>query len=753
MLSNRVNYIYWLSQIQYSERSLVGNKLFLLSQLLQRECQILPGFVLSNDLWQEFLVDLKEKLPVEDFFHNWTTLDLNDYQILQSVASRSRQSVIQASFAQSWQADIFRAAKQLNSEQIVLQLITSSYEHHQIDLLWRSHSCQATPEAIASTVKLVWSQLFSANSLLYWHRLGLNLDRVTPSILVRPLKTTYASGIIKLDRDLVQIKASWGLELSLWQGDAEPDEYYLDRHTGRVISQHIGQKSYAYRPTTSPTSSEQSIEAYVPQTKPPSTLVLDERAIAELLQLTEEILAQQPQLKYLTWTAFQESDAVTPNFYITNIEERSITSLPAVESQDETSLTVEPLLTGVAVSPGKIQATVIAIEDLDTSAHSIPPGSILVTRAIDPQHLSLLRQVSGIITETGGATSHGAILARELKIPAIVNIHNATKLISNGTEILLDGTTGKVYPPLSHRLKIYSQPLTNIYPTDPIATKLMVNLSQPESIASAIDLPIDGVGLLRSELMLAEFLASQTMAQWQETFKRQFVVTLTNSLRQFTTAFAPRPVFYRSLDRYTNSALDRGSRGTYSYLDDPTLFDLELEVLQNLAVEGQTNLNLILPFVRSVDEFEFCHRRLENIGLTARNSFQVWIMTEVPSAILLLPEYIRAGVKGIAIGTNDLTQLLLGVDRQQTQFSDRGLNANHPAMQRAIYQLIEIAHNCGIQCSICGRAPVEHPSLIEQLIRWGIDAISVEPEAVNRTYHAIARAERRLLLERVREDR
>ena len=752
MRCNRVNYIYWLSQIQYSERYLVGNQLFLLSQLLQNECSILPGFVLSDDLWRQFLGELKEELPVKDFSHALSTLDLDNYRILQSLASRSRQIVIRASFLQSWQANVFQAAKQLDSDRLSLQLVTSG-EHYQVSNLWRSHFCKATPEAIANTVKLVWSELFSASSLLYWHRLGLSLDRVNLSILVRPLKTTYASGTIELDRDLMRIKASWGLELALWQGDVEPDEYYLNRNTRQILTQQAGQKSYAYRLTELSTPSEQCIEAYVPEAKLSSTLVLDDKAIADLLQLTEEILAQQSQIKYLTWTTFKEPHTATPNFYITSIENRLITDLSVVESEDESSFPVEPLLTGVAVSPGKIQATAIAIEDLDTYAHSIPAGSILVTKAIDPQHLSLLKQVSGIITETGGTTSHGAILARELNIPAIVNVSNATKLISNGTEILLDSTAGKVYPPVSHRQPIHSQPSINTFhPINPIATKLMVNLSQPESIASAIDLPIDGVGLLRSELMLAEFLASQTLAQWQETFQRQFVVTLTNSLRRFTTAFAPRPVFYRSLDRYTRSPNSAyGSRGTYSYLHDPTLFDLELEALQNLIVEGQTNLNLILPFVRSVDEFKFCYRRIENIGLTVQNS-QVWIMTEVPSAILLLPEYIRAGVKGIAIGTNDLTQLLLGVDRQQTQFSVRGLNANHPAMQRAIAKLIQTAHDYDIQCSICGQAPVEHPSLIEQLIRWGIDTISVEPEAVNRTYNAIARAERRILLEEVREN-
>lgn len=746
MRSKRVNYIYWLSQIQYAERSLVGNKLFILSQLLQHQCSILPGFVLSDNLWSRFLADLEGELLVAA--ERPLTTDLADYRVLQSLANRSRQIINRASFPETQQREILQATQQLNSEQLILQLYASADGIELPGDLWRSHTCNATPEAIANTIKLVWSELFTARSLLYCHKLGLNVGRIKLSILVRPLKIACASGIIEVDRDLMRISAIWGLEQGILQGDVEPDEYYLDRQTGEIVRQHLGYKNYAYRLAEHNTPSG-CLEAYVPSENLAATYVLDPEAIANLLQLTEEILTRQPQTQHLTWTAWGERHT-TPQVYFTRLEDRLTTNL-SLANEAEADSSVPPLLTGVGVSPGKVQAPAIAIEDLDAYTHAIPAGSILVTKAIEPQYLFLLKQVSGIITETGGHTSHGAILARELNIPAIVNVDSATKLIQNGTELLLDGTAGKVYPAATHQQFVHKPATEILHPTYPIATKLMVNLSQPESIASAIDLPIDGVGLIRSELMLAEVLADQTFARWQEIWQRQFIDTLTSSLRRFTAAFADRPVFYRSLDRYAEAPNLVGNRGTYSYLQNPTLFDLELAALYSLITEGCTNLNLILPFVRSVEEFKFCYRRIENMGLTAQSSFQVWIMSEVPSTILLLPEYIRAGVEGIAIGTNDLTQLLLGVDRQQTQFSDRGLNANHPAMRKAIAQLITTAHDYDIKCSICGQAPVEHPDLIDLLVRWGIDTISVEPEAVGRTYQEIARAEKRMLLKEVRE--
>ena len=409
---------------------------------------------------------------------------------------------------------------------------------------------------------------------------------------------------------------------------------------------------------------------------------------------------------------------------------------------------IQPIITGLAASPGQILADIVVAADLDLSETTITPGCILVIEQLPGDRIALLKQVGGIISQSGGITSHAAIVARELKIPAIVNALDASKILSTGMTVFLDGDEGKVYSSKdSSKLAVLN---TSAATTDyPIATKLMVNLSQPEAISDAASLPVDGVGLLRSELMLSELLTTKSLAEWQqETSQKQFLHTLKDLLQQFVAAFAPRPVFYRSIDWYAQDTVGNsmvGNRGTYNYLIDSTLFDLELMAINSVVSNGG-KLNLILPFVRSVEEFKFCRRRIENIGLTTKNFFQLWIMAEVPSVIFLLPAYIRAGVQGIAIGTNDLTQLLLAVDREEHQFSVHGLDANHPAMHQAIAQLIATAKANHLPCSLCGQAPVQYPSLIDKLIEWGITSISVEPEAVLATYKAIARAEKRLLL-------
>ncbi len=789
-----MSYIYWLSQIQHSEQHLVGNNLFILSQLLQHECPILPGFVLDHSLSKQFLADLdheellvahlpnspsfsdSDRFLIQSLIGETPTLDssfksgnppnglsrktaLNRSLALQLIAQRSREVISQYPLPHLWSTKIFQAAQQLNSDSFILQPLVTIFDRQQESLgLWRSYTCNNNPQALITALKKVWSELFTASSLLYWHKLGLSIKDVDLAILVRPLQPAYASGIIELNSDVARIKASWGLEQSLLQGDVEPDEYYVDRATGYILSRSLGHKNYAYqlKNTDLNRPSNDCLEAYLPDETHTEKYILEQEATAKLLQLTQIILDKQPQIKYLVWTAPEIEYQSLPQFCFTQLSDR----LPAASTlltnrlaQVLPSSSIPSLLNGVAASPGNILAKTVIVEDFDTHPVPIFPGCILVTKSIPPHHIALIKQVGGIITETGGTTSHGAIVARELNIPAIVNAVDATKILQDGIEILLNGDDGKVYPAAAWHLSLHHLPNNHLLsPSFPITTKLMVNLSQPESITKVLDLPIDGVGLLRSELMLGELLTYQFFEQRRvESYRLDFLNTLTSSLRQFVSAFAPRPVFYRSIDWYAQDSNPiLGNRGTYSYTLDPALFDLELEALATITAEGYSNLNLILPFVRSIEEFEFCYRRLKNIGLTSRKSFKVWIMAEVPSVILLLPEYVCAGVQGIAIGTNDLTQLLLGVDREQIEFSDRGLNANHPAMHRAISELITTAKANNIECCICGQAPVEYPDLIAQLIDWGIDAISVEPEAVERTYKAIARAEKQMLLQKVR---
>jgi pyruvate,water dikinase len=282
----------------------------------------------------------------------------------------------------------------------------------------------------------------------------------------------------------------------------------------------------------------------------------------------------------------------------------------------------------------------------------------------------------------------------------------------------------------------------------------MVNLSQIETLPEILKLPIDGIGLLRSELMMMDLLSIRPLSDWLRPDRQaEFVEKLAARIQTFAAAVAPRPLFYRSYDDKGLTQTDRektptdGSllpqRGTYGYQMDSRLFDLELKALKKVKLADFTNLRLVLPFVRSVEEIEFCQHRLQRAGLNAHHPIPLWIMAEVPSVLFQLPQYVKAGIQGIAIGTNDLSQLLLGIDRDSI-FLDFYQAHCPPALLTALKQLIALSHSLGIPCSICGQAPIQYPAIIPLLIDWGVTALSVEPAAVAEIYTAIANTERSL---------
>ncbi|MDJ0634970.1 MAG: PEP/pyruvate-binding domain-containing protein [Xenococcaceae cyanobacterium MO_188.B29] len=763
-----MNHIYWLSQLKSSEKYLVGEKVLILSQLLQSGYPILPGYIIGTPVLKEFLqtLDSSQSL-IGNLSDSSLYVDVDNYQALQSFAQKSRQIITETEFPLGWQEAIFNSAQKLNSPTLILRpslVIPSDLKQRHIGL-WNSHLCLSQPEAISWGIKQVWGELFSAKSIFYWQKLGISLDELDLAILIQPFKGAIASGTVEIEPQSIHIRATWGLGHSWLRGEVEPDSYHIDRTTSTIKSQQLGNKVIAYNLLAEDEKIAQQQQILITELvseQKQEQYALDDAGVKTLVKLVEQVVAKDNKIEYLEWILSSENyDLNEPQFFLTqsNYYPSALTNyISSLSGWEQNS--PPAYLKGLGVAPGKVTAPVFLLTNLTEEFSEIPFGSILVTKKIMPIHIPLLHRVAGVITQEGGVASHGAIVARELSIPAIAGVKEVTHLLQSGEYILLDGDSGEIYRVREADMKQEQErqpqtPIANLpasFPDYPIATQLMVNLSQPNSIALADNLPVDGVGLIRSELMLADLIFSQPKETWFDRAEQsKFQETLTNILRQIAKAFFPRPIFYRSLDWQSVDSL-LGSRGTYRYQQDSTLFTLELAALAQIMEEGYANFNLILPFVRSVREFRFCHRLVESAGLTEYPDFQLWIMAEVPSVIFLLSEYVRAGVQGLAIGTNDLTQLLLGVDREQEHFNRQGFNANHPAMLKALEQLLSCAKAEGIPCSICGQAPVQYPTLIDKLIQWEITSISVETQAVMQTYRAIARAEQRLLLSKMRKD-
>lgn len=771
-----MNKIYWLDRIQSSQKYLVGEQAYALSQLHQQGYPVFPTFSIGKDLFQEFIDYLDNSAELFTNFADFlSNIDVEDHRSLQAAVKTIRQAISHYHLSEEWRTNICNAAENFQSTSLSLSpfLILPEAIASKHNSLFLAQTCYCLPNNISIAIQNIWIELFNAPGLFFFQKTQLDWQQLNLSILVQPIGNAIASGILEIDDRFINLQLTWGLENSLILGEVKPDLYRINRSTGKIEMKELGSKHRAYRLKTCSdleNASDRCLEAYLLSEEQQQEYVLDEDRLKQLIQLAEKLASQQQYRGCLHWTLLDfPSQNLEPQFYFTQSYPHLIYN--QVEA-DYLHKNPEIVLKGVAASPG------IAIAPLEVLAHSNPnlqeisSGKILVTRKIAPDWLPILKKAVGIITEQGGMTSHAAILAREIGIPAITEFKNATKLLKTGQSALLNGDKGLIYllpvaiasqeKPIITQTSSASQLRIskmkdiekssdrNLFKTEEaIATKLMLNLSQPSLIVKATELPVDGIGLIRSELMLLDLLASQPLPNWlNDAQKPQFIEHLSNLISQFAASFFPRPVFYRTYDRRSWEFLNTDKQ-THNLVNSSTLFELELQAIARVQAYGYNNIKLILPFVRSLEEFKFCRRCVEEKGLTNETSFQLWIMAEVPSVLFLLSEYVQAGVQGIAIGTNDLTQLLLGVDREASH-QNKELNAIHPAMLKAIQQLIEGATSLGIPASICGQAPIQYPEIIDRLVEWGISSISVDTEAVISTYHAIARAEKRLLLQAAR---
>ncbi|MCL1475950.1 putative PEP-binding protein [Argonema antarcticum] len=836
----------WLDQIQKSDRSQVGEKAFYLSHLAQRGYPVIPGFAIEAQALREFLESIHWLDPLfADLPNSSLHLDVDNPRQLQLVARAIRQEIAAAALPAKWLETLASISEHLKAPALILRpsLALPSPTGIDRDLkisgLLDAHVCFSSPDALAAAVKRVWAEVFRARSLLFWRRNGIQLQQINVAILVQPLHNSVAAGVLQANSNLWEIKATCGLGIALVKGEVLPDYYQVQPESGAVLMRKLGVKTIAYN--LEEHKSWQRIETknrinlplqtYLLSEEQQKQYALEEQYLQELIQLAQQFKAEIGSAFTLEWTlTAKASESTADRLYLTKIRtdremENKATSKQASRKAEENQTiqlktpgpSIPHLFRGIGAAGGRAVALAQVIIEPSENPETIPTGKILVVKSFHPDWLPLLKQAAGVIAEQGGMTCHAGIVARELGIPAVVGVRNATQSIQSDELVMVDGDRGEIYLlreqemanqefvstgdrllsmghgqeeqssisntqdpipalwrnttaspnaelPLAHTQHPIANaqlPTTNIqYPI--VATQLLVNLSQPSAIKRAASLPVDGVGLLRSELMMLEVLEGQHPSRWVTMGQRQELIELlAQAVSQFASAFAPRPVFYRSLDWRSHEFQSLapllptevnpmlGMRGTFSYVQDPTLFDLELAALHRVYESGYTNINLLLPFVRTVEEFSFCKNRVEQAGLLHKSHFQLWIMAEVPSILFLLPDYIKAGCMGISIGTNDLTQLLLGVDRDRSEMAI-AFDERHPAVMKAIFQLILMAKEAGIPCSICGQAPAQYPEVIDRLVEWGITSISVSLDAVERTYSAIARAEQRLLVEGAR---
>jgi pyruvate,water dikinase len=291
------------------------------------------------------------------------------------------------------------------------------------------------------------------------------------------------------------------------------------------------------------------------------------------------------------------------------------------------------------------------------------------------------------------------------------------------------------------------------------ATKVYVNLAEPFLASRIAKENVDGVGLLRAEFMIAN-IGIHPQKLIQEGKQELFIKKLTKDIVKFCKPFSPRPVVYRATDFKTNEYRNLqgggrfepkeenpllGFRGAFRYISTPQVFELELEVIKRVRNKmGLKNLWLMIPFVRTPRELLEVKRVISSAGLARSPSFKLWMMVEIPSNVILLKEFIKVGIDGISIGSNDLTMLTLGLDRDNDEIAGE-FDERNKAVLWMIRRTIKTANHYGITSSICGQAPSNYPDLVEKLVRWGITSISVNPDMIESTRDTIHWAEKRVM--------
>jgi pyruvate,water dikinase len=609
-------------------------------------------------------------------------------------------------------------------------------------------------QQLIDAVQECWASLFSPRVVTYRASRKFTADPAMAVVVQRMIASERAGVAFTADpstgaEDRVVVEGAFGQGEVVVSGSVEPDTYVVAKESGEILSKRLGYKSFkivrgAAGDDQQVTLSEADAQSQV--------LTDDELRGIVALAMASERHSGCP----------QDTEWAIADGTIWMVQTRPITTLHHATMPTPEAHTV--VARGLPAAPGEASGTVRVLLTPDEGSRLLD-GEVLVAQMTNPDWLPTMRRAAALVTDTGGMTCHAAIVARELGVPCIVGARTATSDLKDGALVTVDGTHGRV---LSGRATGGAQSAPVAQPvavttavSEVTATKIYVNLAMPDSAERVAAQDVDGVGLLRAEFILTDALRNRHPRDLIARGEQETLVdALATAVGRIAAAFAPRPVVYRATDFRTNEfrGLQGGEtyepvehnpmigyRGCYRYVKEPDVFALELRALARVR-EQNPNLHLMIPFVRTKWELEECLALVDASALGRQRGLHRWVMAEVPSVVHWLPEYVGMGIDGVSIGSNDLTQLMLGVDRDSDVCAELFDEAD-PAVLDAIGRIVSTARRLGITSSLCGQAPSTKPAFAEYLVRMGITSISVNPDAADRARRTVAAAERRMLLE------
>lgn len=789
--------------IGMADVALVGGKNASLGEMYRELGQVgvtVPnGFALTTDAYRYVLDRADGWSTLRDVLHG---LDASDVADLAQRAARARAIVAQAAFPGELRDEILAAYRWLSGEQRSPPVVAVRSSATAEDLPQASFAGQhesnlniCGEQQLLDACHACFASAFTDRAIRYRIDQGFDHFRVLLSVGVQRMVRSdlAASGVtFTLDtesgfRDVVFITGAFGMGENVVQGLVDPDEFYVFKPTLKTGHRAVLRRVLGAKQVKSVLAAEggaggtQSIETSAEERA--RYCLSDE----DVLRLADMALAVEQHFSAKTGAAVPmdlewAKDGLDGRLYIIQARPETVTVRRSTTKIEEYRLTghAEVLVRGHAVGE-RVASGVARVIASPADLGEFRDGEILVAQATAPDWGTVMKRAGAIVTDHGGRTCHAAIVARELGIPAVVGTTNATQRIRNGMPVTVScaaGATGEVYsgklPFEIERIALTELPATK--------TRILVNLGNPDMAFRVSFLPNDGVGLARMEFIVSEAIRAHPMAlahperiadagaratiealaAGYATPADYFVERLSEGIGTIAAAFYPKPVIVRMSDFKTNEyASLLGGRDFEPHEENPMLgfrgaaryahpayadgFALECRAVKRVReTMGLANLKLMIPFCRRIDEAERVLNELTRNGFErGQGGLEVYVMCEIPNNVLSIDAF-AALFDGFSIGSNDLTQLVLGVDRD-SEIVAFDFDERDEGVKAIIRLAIEGAHRNRRHCGICGQAPSDYPEFAEFLVRQGIDSISVDPGALVRTRRIVAQVEREVV--------
>ncbi len=785
--------ILWFNELGKDDVPLVGGKNANLGEMINAGIPVPPGFAVTAYAYKRFINETGIRDKIYDIIRE--TVKERRPEEYEEASKKIRSLIENTSMPHDIEEEIRKSYRELSRRMgKIAEFVAVRSSATAEDLPGASFAGQQETylnvrgeDEVVKMVQRCWSSLFTPRAIFYREEKGFKHEKVLISVAVQKMVNAKAAGVmftlhpVTGERDKIVIEGNWGLGEAVVSGSVTPDEWVVDKNTLEILEKRIVEKDIEY---IRDYNTGKTIHSKVPPERR-RIPCLTEEEVKELAKLAIKIEKHYNYPQDIEW-AIDKDLPFPQNVFILQSRPETVWSLKeekGIEKKTEKVVSEKKVvIRGLPASPGIAFGKVKIAFSPEEADKIMKKGDILVTVMTNPDWVPYMRLASAIVTDEGGMTCHAAIVSRELGIPCIVGTRTATKTLKQNQEYTVDAKTGVVYegiveeliaPKEKPKAEAYKMPIEIILKAikPPTGTKVYMNLGVPEKIEDYKDLPFDGIGLMRIEFILASYIGEHPLYLIEIGEEKKFIDKLADGIAMVARAIYPKPVVVRFSDFKTNEYRQLkggekyeppednpmiGWRGVSRYISpqyEPA-FRLECKAILKVREEyGLNNVWVMAPFVRTLWEAEKFISILNEEGLKSGRDFKVWAMAEVPSIAFSIEKFAKY-FDGFSMGTNDLTQLVLGTDRDSAilpKIDKRYFDERDISLRRAVYMIIRGAHESPYgykTVSICGQAPSVYREFTAFLIRVGIDSVSVNPDVVVQTKYLVASVERRLQLEK-----